>query len=365
MRKITLTLLCLLATGCSPKVGPVNVSHDSISYNEAVKSGVDKQLLMNMVRLRYRDTPTFLEVGVISSAYDFSRSLSSKFITGTTDVTAIGWEPTVGVSYSEKPTTTYNPLTGKSFVDRLLSPVRFDTVLLLNSSGWRIDRLLRCVVQRMNNIRYAPTASGPTPEQVPQYQEFLQLMDIFVEFENKDAIHLFKKQDAESKKPYYILSIDPNGVDLQLMTRFWEMLELDPGTYQFYLTRFAGKKHGGNEIAIETRSPLGLMYFLSHSVEPPMIDEMCGRVTLTLNEYGEVFDWNRVLTDLMEVKSIPIRKRCQRFPLGAVAVKYRGAYFYIDDSDLHSKSTFSLLAQLLALQTGCPELPVLTLPIGQ
>jgi len=50
-----------------------------------------------------------------------------------------------------------------------------------------------------------------------------------------------------------------------------------------------------------------------------------------------------------------------------VAVRYRGNWFYIDDSDLTSKSTFSLLTQLFALQTGEIKStgPILTLPVGR
>ena len=50
----------------------------------------------------------------------------------------------------------------------------------------------------------------------------------------------------------------------------------------------------------------------------------------------------------------------------SVRIRYRGAWFYVDDSDLPSKSTFSFLTQLLALQSGevKSSAPVLTIPIG-
>jgi len=364
MRKIAMTVLCLVATGCSPKIGPHNVQDDSVVYNEAVKRGFDRQLLMNIVRLRYRDTPAFLEVGVVSAQYDFKRSISSRFDTGTDDVTSVGWQPTIGMDYSEKPTTTYNPLTGKTYVDRMLTPVKFDTFILLNSSGWNLSRLMRCCVQRMNNVKNAPNASGPTPPVVPEYEQFLELADLFHQLDINDAIHFFKKIEADADSPYYVLAVDPNAADINTMSRIWNLLDLDQGTYQFYLTRFAGKRHRGNEIMVETRSPLSILYFLSHGVNVPICDEMSGRVTLTTNDQGEVFDWNRVLDNLLTVHSVPdIRDR--RRICNGIAVHYRGGLFYIQDNDLGSKSTFSLIAQLMALQTGCPEIPVLTLPITQ
>ncbi|UCG16782.1 MAG: hypothetical protein JSV19_01855 [Phycisphaerales bacterium] len=54
------------------------------------------------------------------------------------------------------------------------------------------------------------------------------------------------------------------------------------------------------------------------------------------------------------------------FDESAVAVRYRGYWFYIDDTDLHSKSTFALLRQLFSLPAGQFKgaAPVLTLPVG-
>ena len=47
-------------------------------------------------------------------------------------------------------------------------------------------------------------------------------------------------------------------------------------------------------------------------------------------------------------------------------MRYRDAWFYIDDSDLTSKSTFTLTGQLFELQAGDVGgvAPLLTLPIG-
>ena len=53
--------------------------------------------------------------------------------------------------------------------------------------------------------------------------------------------------------------------------------------------------------------------------------------------------------------------------LNLVRLKYRNHWFYIDDSDLTSKSTFSLLMQLFALQAGEIKAsgPVFTLPVNR
>jgi len=85
-------------------------------------------------------------------------------------------------------------------------------------------------------------------------------------------------------------------------------------------------------------------------------------VTITKDEAGNPFDWEKVLGD-----SLQIRSGSSRPTESAVAVYYRGNWFYIDDSDLESKATLSLLSQVFALQAGESEgiVPVLTLPVGK
>ena len=109
------------------------------------------------------------------------------------------------------------------------------------------------------------------------------------------------------------------------------------------------------------RSLAGIMFFLSHAVEVPQRDLDAGRVAVTLRPDGSPFDWSDVLGDLLVIRS------ATEAPAdAAVAVSYRGSWFYIDDSDISSKYTFMLLTQLTAIQAGAIErtAPVLTLPVG-
>ena len=87
-----------------------------------------------------------------------------------------------------------------------------------------------------------------------------------------------------------------------------------------------------------------------------------GKVMVTQDELGRPFDWNEVLGDAMKIES-----RKTRPAEAAVAVRYRGAWFFVDDSDLESKSTFSMLSQIFALPAGKAQgiVPVLTLPVGR
>jgi hypothetical protein len=102
--------------------------------------------------------------------------------------------------------------------------------------------------------------------------------------------------------------------------------------------------------------------FLSQAVEVPWQDRQGGKVTTTRNETGQPFDWQQVVGELLAVKSLSSRPS-----QASVAIRYRGSWFYIDDTDLESKATFALLTQLLALQSGKVQgvIPMLSLSLGK
>jgi hypothetical protein len=85
-------------------------------------------------------------------------------------------------------------------------------------------------------------------------------------------------------------------------------------------------------------------------------------VTVTRDAEGRDFDWGLVTGDLFRVRS-------RRLPPSSAyaATHYRGSWYYIDDADLDTKSTFAFLMQLFALQAGSIESagPILTLPVAR
>jgi hypothetical protein len=128
------------------------------------------------------------------------------------------------------------------------------------------------------------------------------------------------------------------------------------------LPEFKSVLEGHYFLDIEPRSMLGTMYFLSHGIEVPPKHAAAGLVTTTTGPYGEPFSWFDVTGELLHVQSQKRKPKC-----AAVAVRYRDHWFYIDDQDLNSKSTFTLLLQLFELQAGggaTDTKPVLTLSVG-
>src|SRR5260370_2618643 len=67
-------LVVLLAAGAcvSGCVGPNAVRYTRMRYNEVIRDTNDEQLLMNIVRLRYADSPVFIDLPSITSQFEVS-----------------------------------------------------------------------------------------------------------------------------------------------------------------------------------------------------------------------------------------------------------------------------------------------------
>ena len=164
------------------------------------------------------------------------------------------------------------------------------------------------------------------------------------------------------------MRFDPRSSDSPDVDRLRSLLRLNPDQLLFDLVPLEESELNPfdpeqilGELAVDTRSLMGVLYYMSNGVRPPEAHVNAGMVTSTVDGEGNTFDWSEVLGGLFQVESSKDYPRD-----AAVAVRHRGYWFYIADGDETSKSTFILLNQLFTLQAGDveDEKPVLTLPIG-
>ena len=372
MKKVILGLFfsTLLLTGChvSSRTSMYG-SGGRTSYNIAAQNTTNQELLLNLVRLRYSDTPYFLELNGITTQFNFSGKISpSVKIPGFNDdnPSALGME----MGWSNQPTIQYSPLEGKDFAIQLMQPLDLRVIQGLLFTGWDVDRVFRLLIQHMADISNASSASGPIPLKPPHYKKFFECLHLLRHFQALGQLQVgvryiptneehISEDDACKERPNAIqISFPVNGEDSDRLADLLVGIKKSEGRYILNMRQAFNEEA---EIGIMTRSLLSTMYYLSLGVTVPRRDVEAGTVAMTNNPDGSFFDWGDIVGDLFNVKWSP------HYPQNTyLSVAYRGNWFYIDDGDINSKRTFVLLQQIYNLQAKQQEkeTPILSIPIG-
>src|SRR5262245_15812579 len=305
------SVLFVIASGCATGLGPKAVRSERPDYNRQIVRSNDAELLLNLVRLRYNDSTLFFTLGGVVAQYSYDASLNAGGTAGGGNAASGSVGP--GRAYSEKPTITYTPLSGEEFATRMLTPVSLDAVMLFGQGGWSTERLLLVTVQRMNDVFNATTAGGPTPVRPPDYEAFADLAGRLKRLASaRLAGFNWEEKENETQAPgrhprFWIHQpADPRSPLAADVAAVRRVLGLEPGRDEFVLTAFPYRRTP-SEIGIRCRSLLGVLYFLSQSVEVPAQDVQAGLVTVTDDDRGQPFDWSRVTRKIMTIHSQPNR----------------------------------------------------------
>ncbi|MGH7498749.1 MAG: hypothetical protein ACREL3_07855 [Gemmatimonadales bacterium] len=362
IRRLTAFPLLLLAAGCFSNFGPGTVPAARFDYNQRIAQSWNEQLLLNLVRLRYRDTPYFLEVGTVLAQYQIVRhaSAAASIGVGGGEGSAVG--PSIGADFAESPTITYQPLQGEEFVRRLLEPVPGETLMLLAGSGWSVERLLICCVNAINGIANVPSAAGPTPSVARVDPRFRSAARLLRRLQSSGRLQPVRGPGGQPEGRVAITPPDSTQpADTTTLDSLASLLRLDRAARELDITVDQGVERPA-ELRLRLRSLLGAMFYLSQAVDVPEGDARAGLVTTSQMPDGTAADWPALMGGIFRVRSSETR------PNGAfTSVRYRGHWFYIDDADLESKTTFGLLLNLFSLQSAQSRAaqPLLTVPAGQ
>ncbi len=359
------TFFIVLSCGCQSTFGPRALKYTHPAYNQVIVNTLDQQMLLNLVRLKYRDSVFFLNINSVTASFTMGAQM------GVEGEYGIDWKrdlgdgrvvrPNIGMNYSQTPTISYTPLQGEEFLEKVLTPIPIEALLILTQSGWRIDRVFAICIERINDLHNAPRASGPTPPEEPQYKKFQRILELLYQLQVANLIEIGPHLDLDKSRKVIVL-LKPNPNYQSVIDELKSLLGITLPSNQFKITaNFLDYKE--NEWDVRTRSVAGMLYYLSQSVEIPEKHKEDGLVTITKTMDGEEFNWDETPAGTM----FKVRSRKRGKPDNAfVSVPYRGAWFYIADNDLNSKSTFTLLKQLFSLQAGHirDAGPTLTLPVG-
>ena len=370
-------------------------------------------MLLNLVRMKYRDSIEFIRIPSITGQHTYSGNVGLSF-----PFTAARGSGSTSLSTQSRPTIVYQPEQAQEFNQRLLTPIDIATLDLLSSKGWAINRVLRLTVRTLNDLDNATSAGGPTPNSKPDFEAFQvmadrmralqrdRLVELSYEAVAADAKRVSEPIDSgrvdaaaliEAAQNGYrfqrnddgtmtlwtvpgssnelVVRIAPMAGDVPELQDVIQLLELEPGQeyYPVVADSFGQLKRPASwrsasdqeqperrqELIVSTRSLKEMMFYLSHGITAPQSHVSAGLITQTYDQEGLEFDWRDMTGDMLqvEVSKLPPFK-------AAVSVFYRGYWFYIKDDDLNSKATFNLLIELFNLEIragGGSQIPLLSI----
>jgi hypothetical protein len=333
--------------GCAG-IGPKTVSRDRFDYIEAISGSWKKQMLLNLVKVRYVDAPVFMEVSAIISQYEIGGNVNLD----ATFNTRIGNNQIVGGSatYTDRPTITYNPLMGEKFTRSLMTPIPVRAFLALIQSQYPVDFVFRICVHTINGVS---NSFGGKLMSMSADPDFPRLIEAMRRIQQAGGLGMRIRSDGSQRSTaIFFREEHPVEIDKDIDT-VATILGLDRNARDFRV-RYGAYAADDQEIAVITRSMLQIIADLASYIEVPPEDVQQGRVAAGLA--GK------------KVAGMPPLIRVHNdnaFPEDAfVAVRYRDSWFYIDDTDLKSKRMFSFLMMLFSLTETGPQAgaPLVTVP---
>ena len=343
-------------TGCASHRGAGTISPSGYAYNEAIAKTKSEQLLLNLVRLKYRDPIVFMDIDGITTQHQYVFSASAENLIPFRN-TADGSSLIIpGASVSETPTTVYKPLDSSQFAQDLLAPIAPETVVLLANSGWSVERLMACCIERIGPLSNAASVSGPTPSTIPDNYAFREMAGLVRELQQDERVTIERLPGGEGAGTHLVI----DAVDTDVCAPLRALLEAPDCAMEF---RLVAKDSGrqADEAFAQTRTVLGALYTLSHAVDVPPAHLDAGLTTQSGVASARTPDWSAYLGNIFEVRAGASE------PAGAaVKIFYRDHWYWIDDQDLQSKTTFNLVTFLLALQSAASDgaSPLLTINAG-
>ena len=397
----------LALIGCG--FGPRSLVQTRLLYNEAVKTTSEEQFLLNIVRLRYTNTPSSLAISNIADQQELSSEFQAIpfFAPGALGGYRSQGLPQASLTRASRPTLSYTPLDDQDFTQKLFSPISLNGAFYLSRTTWPISTVFRLYLENLNWVSNAETASGPTPKCAPEFAQFLEGIQALQELQDAQLVQLYLDPQEEivagpmevpsdeadlvmkavelelevrkEEKGYYLikkssqpmLAVDAAAKLEPAWETFCRCFYIDPQARSLKITtdQLAPYQNTADSpslsvLDLETRSLLQVLFFVSHGIDVPSEHVRDGRVPMTCNPDGTPFDWRQIMTGMFRVQSIKSKKRPEN---AYVAVFYEDYWYYIDDRDRDTKATFALLIEVsrLELQSSESNAPLLTLPLGR
>ena len=344
-------------TGCTG-IGPKTIPRDRFNYATAISDSWKNQMLLNMVKIRYADTPVFVDVASVISQY----SLEGEIRLGASWSDGISGDgQNVGGTgkYRDQPTITYAPLIGKKFSESLMTPIPPPAIFFLIQAGWPVDFVFRTCVQTINNIHNRSGAQINLREADP---EFYRLISLLTDVQKSGAVGM-RIEVGKDKKKATVFSFRAKNISPEVVTKIRSakrILGLNPDEREFKVV-YGSIPRDDTEVAVLSRSMLEIIVEMASYIDVPDKHIAEGRTYETFIGQMDVSAEFGPLITIYSDSDSDSSKPDDEF----VSVRYRNHWFWIDDRDLKSKRMFSFLMLLFSFtESEKTYAPVVTIPTG-
>jgi hypothetical protein len=332
-------------TGCV-SLGPSTIPRDRFDYVSTISDSWKSQMLLNIVKLRYADTPAFLDVGSVISQYEFAGELNATLGWGLplpgADSQSVGGSGT----YAERPTITYAPLAGAKFTQSLMTPVPPAAVLALLQAGYPVRLVFGLCVRTINDL---DNRSVDPIWARPADPEFERLVDVLERMQREGgiAMRVERREDGDAT----VMRLRRKRVRKEDASEVGRLLGLDPGAPEYQVT-YGAVARSNREIAIQTRSIFEIMVELSARVQPPPEHLRKGYVSAVDTAGADV--------------EFRVQSGTSKPSDAYTAVRYLDHWFWIAQNDESSKVDFVFLMLLFSLvETREGQIaPIVTVPVS-
>ena len=340
--------------GACAQMGPEALVTGRPQYNIAVQQTEAEQLLLNIVRQRYNDPILFLDVTSISSG--FSRGVNGSLL-GSFGSGSNNGAGSVGGDFRENPYIFYAPNNGEKFVRQMLTPLNIRTIALILQAGWSIERVMLLLGESANQLYNRPGDN----EAGNRYVQFLDVAKSLRDLQRNNQLIVGLEPGEQEGESALVLIITPDAAGSESYLLVCKAIGIACDGQPIRLRPAFGAPVDGKTLAIATRSLFSVIYHLSRHVDAPQTDIEDGIVSPAPDSYAESSGGTSALSRLFRVRSSELEPE-----VASVKVFYRDTWFYIEDTDQDSKTTFALLSMLITLQSGdtIGVTPLISLPTG-
>jgi hypothetical protein len=339
-------MLALGALGGCASVSPQHITTDRMDYGQVVADSWKRQTLMNVVRLRYADAPVFLDVSSIINSYTVGGEASAlATVPSRIDPNVLEFGATG--KWSNTPTVTYQPLLGDRFTKSLLQPIPPASVFQLLQGGWGANLVFPTVVGSVNGLRNTSLGVAADPG-------FDELTDALTRIQRAGNIGIRVEARKDGGGVLAVIRRAERGTELgEDSQRVRKLLGLGEDVSEFEIA-YGLVPRKPNEVAMLTRSMMEIMLQLGFGVDLPAAHATGGRALPGQWQSG----------DAQAKPLVRIRSGTEPPADAYAAVPYKGYWYWIDDTDVASKRTFTFLMILFSLaETGqTTAAPVVTVP---